>query len=66
LYGNVHCFRSNCYPSHEHGMFWIVHHNQYGRDADNIETISHDEVLEAAKKAESKVRKLIKELIVNY
>jgi purine-nucleoside phosphorylase len=47
-------------------MFWIVHHNQYGRDADNIETVSHDEVLEAAKKAESKVRKLIKELIVNY
>jgi len=35
-------------------------------DEDNIETISHDEVLEAAKKAEPKVRILIKELILNY
>lgn len=33
---------------------------------DSIETISHDEVLEAAKKAEPKVRILIKELILNY
>jgi purine-nucleoside phosphorylase len=33
---------------------------------DSIETISHDEVLEAAKKAEPKVRMLIKELILNY
>lgn len=32
----------------------------------NIETISHEEVLEAAKKAEPKVRILIKELILNY
>ncbi|MEL1241318.1 purine-nucleoside phosphorylase [Flavobacterium flavipallidum] len=32
---------------------------------DSIETISHDEVLEAARKAEPKVRLLIKELIVN-
>jgi len=32
----------------------------------NIETISHDEVLEAAKKAEPKVRILIKELILKY
>lgn len=35
-------------------------------DEDNIETISHDEVLEAAKKAEPNVRLLIKELILNY
>jgi purine-nucleoside phosphorylase len=35
-------------------------------DEDSIETISHDEVLEAAKKAEPKVRILIKELISGY
>lgn len=35
-------------------------------DEDNIESVSHDEVLEAAKKAEPKVRSLIKELILNY
>ncbi|WP_291097552.1 MULTISPECIES: purine-nucleoside phosphorylase [unclassified Flavobacterium] len=35
-------------------------------DEENIETVSHDEVLEAAKKAEPKVRSLIKELILNY
>ena len=35
-------------------------------DEDSIETISHDEVLEAAKSAEPKVRVLIKELILNY
>jgi len=33
---------------------------------ENIETVSHDEVLEAAKKAEPNVRNLIKELILNY
>lgn len=33
---------------------------------ENIETVSHDEVLEAAKKAEPNVRKLIKELIRKY
>ncbi len=33
---------------------------------DNIETVSHTEVLEAARKAEPNVRKLIKELILNY
>ncbi|MFA9189611.1 purine-nucleoside phosphorylase [Flavobacterium sp. FBOR7N2.3] len=33
---------------------------------ESIETISHEEVLEAARKAEPKVRKLIKELILNY
>ncbi len=33
---------------------------------DSIETISHNEVLEAAKSAEPKVRMLIKELILNY
>ena len=33
---------------------------------DNIETISHAEVLEAAKKAEPVVRKLIQELIIQY
>lgn len=33
---------------------------------ENIETVSHDEVLEAAKKAEPYVRILIKELIKNY
>jgi purine-nucleoside phosphorylase len=33
---------------------------------ENIETVSHDEVLEAAKKAEPNVRSLIKELILNY
>jgi purine-nucleoside phosphorylase len=33
---------------------------------ENIETVSHDEVLEAAKKAEPHVRSLIKELILNY
>ena len=32
----------------------------------NIETVSHDEVLEAARKAEPKVRILIKELILKY
>lgn len=32
----------------------------------SIETISHEEVLEAAKKAEPKVRTLIKELILQY
>lgn len=35
-------------------------------DEDNIESVSHDEVLESAKKAEPKVRSLIKELILNY
>lgn len=35
-------------------------------DEDNIETVSHDEVLEAAQKAEPQVRRLIKELILNY
>jgi len=35
-------------------------------DEDSIETISHDEVLEAAKTAEPKVRILIKELILQY
>jgi purine-nucleoside phosphorylase len=35
-------------------------------DEDNIETISHQEVLEAAKNAEPKVRILIKELMLNY
>ena len=33
---------------------------------ENIDTISHDEVLEAAKKAEPMVRSLIKELILKY
>ena len=35
-------------------------------DEENIESISHEEVLQAAKKAEPKVRILIKELILNY
>ncbi|MFV8364303.1 purine-nucleoside phosphorylase [Flavobacterium sp. ZT3P35] len=35
-------------------------------DAESIGTISHDEVLEAAKNAEPKVRSLIKELILYY
>lgn len=35
-------------------------------DEDSIETISHDEVLEAAQKAEPKVRTLIKELILKF
>lgn len=35
-------------------------------DEDSIETISHDEVLEAAQKAEPKVRTLIRELILKY
>jgi purine-nucleoside phosphorylase len=35
-------------------------------DEESIETISHDEVLEAAKSAEPKVRMLIKELILKY
>jgi purine-nucleoside phosphorylase len=35
-------------------------------DEENIDTVSHDEVLEAAKKAEPNVRNLIKELIVRY
>jgi purine-nucleoside phosphorylase len=35
-------------------------------DESSIETISHDEVLEAAQKAEPKVRSLIKELILKY
>jgi purine-nucleoside phosphorylase len=33
---------------------------------DSIEAITHEEVLEAAKEAEPKVRTLIKELIKNY
>jgi len=33
---------------------------------ESIESVSHDEVLEAAKKAEPNVRNLIKELILNY
>lgn len=33
---------------------------------ESIDTISHDEVLQAAKEAEPKVRKLIKELILSY
>jgi purine-nucleoside phosphorylase len=33
---------------------------------ENIETVSHDEVLEAARKAEPNVRRLIKELIMKY
>ncbi len=33
---------------------------------ESIDTITHEEVLEAAKEAEPKVRKLIKELILNY
>ena len=35
-------------------------------DEDNIETVSHAEVLEAAKKAEPEVRTLIKQLILQY
>jgi purine-nucleoside phosphorylase len=35
-------------------------------DEDNIDDISHDEVLEAAKKSEPNVRRLIKELILKY
>lgn len=35
-------------------------------DEANIDSISHDEVLEAAQNAEPNVRKLIKELIMNY
>ncbi|SEA90474.1 purine-nucleoside phosphorylase [Flavobacterium gillisiae] len=35
-------------------------------DEDNIDSISHDEVLEAAQNAEPNVRKLIKELILKY
>jgi purine-nucleoside phosphorylase len=35
-------------------------------DEDNIDDISHDEVLEAAQKAEPNVRRLIKELILKY
>jgi len=35
-------------------------------DEDSIETISHDEVLEAAQKAEPKLRNLIRELILKY
>ena len=35
-------------------------------DEESIETVSHEEVLEAARNAEPKVRKLIKELILNY
>ena len=35
-------------------------------DEDNIDEVSHEEVLEAAKKAEPVVRKLIKEFIITY
>lgn len=35
-------------------------------DEKNIDSISHDEVLDAAQKAEPRVRQLIKELILNY
>ncbi len=35
-------------------------------DEENIESVSHDEVLEAVKAAEPQLRSLIKELILNY
>ena len=35
-------------------------------DEENIHEVNHQEVLEAARKAEPKVRKLIKEFILNY
>jgi purine-nucleoside phosphorylase len=35
-------------------------------DEENIDEVNHDEVLEAARKAEPHVRKLIKEFILNY
>ncbi|WP_306353077.1 purine-nucleoside phosphorylase [Flavobacterium sp. '19STA2R22 D10 B1'] len=35
-------------------------------DEDNIDSVNHDEVLEAARQAEPHVRNLIKELILNY
>lgn len=35
-------------------------------DEENIDTVSHDEVLDAAKKAEPIVKKLIRELILTY
>ena len=35
-------------------------------DENNIDEVSHEEVLEAAKKAEPQVRKLIKEFILNF
>jgi len=35
-------------------------------DVDSIDSISHEEVLEAAKSAEPTVRTLIKQLILNY
>jgi purine-nucleoside phosphorylase len=35
-------------------------------DEDNIDAISHDDVLEAAQNAEPSVRRLIRELILKY
>jgi purine-nucleoside phosphorylase len=35
-------------------------------DEDNIDAISHDDVLEAAQNAEPSVRRLIRELILSY
>jgi purine-nucleoside phosphorylase len=35
-------------------------------DEENIYEVNHDEVLEAARKAEPHVRKLIREFILNY
>jgi purine-nucleoside phosphorylase len=35
-------------------------------DAENIDSITHEEVLEAAREAEPHVRRLIRELITQY
>jgi purine-nucleoside phosphorylase len=53
-----------CGPSHgcDFGVSIIT---DMGNE-ESIDTISHDEVLEAAQKAEPKVRNLIKSLILNY
>jgi purine-nucleoside phosphorylase len=50
---------------HMDGDFGVSIITDMGNE-ESIDTISHDEVLEAAQKAEPKVRNLIKSLILNY
>ncbi len=62
---NVNCTRGYRSPSYGCRDFGVSVITDMG-DADSIDTISHDEVLEAAKGAEPKVRQLIRELILTY
>jgi purine nucleoside phosphorylase len=61
---DVYCAGSYRRSSYGFGNFGISVITDIG-DEDNIDT-NHDEVLEAAQKAEPNVRSLIKELILQY